>query len=210
MDALQNVVAKAGADMSDVSKRGVMSVVAEGLADNAESGMMVSAARLLGSISKALALEDAKPIVQEHVVSETAPTYGALLAVNAILVDAPTLLEDLDFVEPVLERILNNMDSGKAGIPEAAITAAGKFLLTEYYQNEDIIKRLVEGLIQVIGNNNAGLGEAKRMALVVLRAVGRKNADVSVDILLHLEKNWINCWEICSSWSPTWTSLCLS
>lgn len=210
MDALQNVVAKAGADMSDVSKRGVMSVVAEGLADNAESGMMVSAGRLLGSISKALALEDAKPIVQEHVVSETAPTYGALLAVNAILVDAPTLLEDLDVVEPVLERILNNMDSGKAGIPEAAITAAGKFLLTEYYQNEDIIKRLVEGLIQVIGNNNAGLGEAKRMALVVLRAVGRKNADVSVDILLHLEKNWINCWEICSSWSPTWTSLCLS
>lgn len=114
MDALQNVVAKAATGMSDTSKRGVISVIGEGLADSAEPGMMVCAARLLGSLSKALSLEDARPIIHEHVLAESAPLYGALLSINAILVDTPTMLEDLNILDAVLERIMDASESQKA------------------------------------------------------------------------------------------------
>ncbi|KAI9261620.1 armadillo-type protein [Phascolomyces articulosus] len=181
MDALQMVVAKTAKDMSDVSKRGVMSVITEGLADQAEPGMMVAAARLLGSLCKALSLKDAEPIVHEHVLSSAAPQYGAVLSINALLIDLPTLLEDMECVDQVIDFVIDAMTSasGSDDIPEAAITAAGKFLMTEYYQNEEIIQKLVQALTDVISSTEAGVGERKRVALVVLRAVARKHAYVS-------------------------------
>ncbi|KAI9312237.1 armadillo-type protein [Dichotomocladium elegans] len=179
IDALQNVISKTGTEISETSKRGVISVIAEGLADNAEVGMMACAARLLGSLSKALGHDDARAVVEEHVVSDSAPLYGSLLAINALIVDAPNLLEDLGVVDEVVERVLKAVMSEKDYIPEAALTAAGKMLLTDYFQNEEIINRLVPALINVISSTNQGAGERKRMALVVLRAVGRKHASVS-------------------------------
>ncbi|KAI9492588.1 armadillo-type protein [Zychaea mexicana] len=179
MDALQTVVAKTVNDMSEVSKRGVMSVIAEGLADQAEPGMMVSAARLLGSLCKAMSVQDAEPIVHEHILSSAAPQYGAVLSINSLLIDAPTLLEDLGVVDQVVDFIIDAMQTDKNDVPEAAITAAGKFLMTEYYQNEDIIQKLVPALADVISSTGAGVGERKRVALVILRGVARKHPYVS-------------------------------
>lgn len=193
MDALQNVVAQAGSNMNETSKRGVMSVIAEGLADGAEAGMMASAARLLGSLSKALQVDDARPILQEHVLAETAPAYGALLAINAILLDAPTLLEDLEAVDAVVERVVEGCAIERAQVPEAALTAAGKFMLTEYYQNGEILDRLVPAVAKVIASSSAGVGESKRMALVVLRAVARKHADLLEPYLDQLVPPMMSC-----------------
>ncbi|KAI8144145.1 armadillo-type protein [Fennellomyces sp. T-0311] len=178
MDALQTVVSKAASGMSDVSKRGVMAVITEGLADNAEPGMMSSAARLLGSFCKTLSTQDANPIVHEHVLSSAAPQYGAIMAINALMVDAPTLLEDLEIVDQVVDQVAEAMVETKNDVPEAAITAAGKFLMTEYYQNEDILQRFIGALVEVISSTGTGVGERKRVALVVVRAMARKHADL--------------------------------
>lgn len=113
MNALQNVVSKTGADLSDTSKRSVISVIADGLSDNADAGMMACAARLLGSLAKALALEDTRATVQDHVLSESAPLYGSLMAINALLADTPTLLEDLGIVDQVVDRVIEASENEK-------------------------------------------------------------------------------------------------
>lgn len=47
-----------------------------------------------------------------------------------------------------------------------------------------MINRLVPALAQVIASSSAGAGEKKRVALVVLRAVGRNHASVSKHVIL--------------------------
>ncbi|KAM3583875.1 translational activator of GCN4 [Umbelopsis sp. WA50703] len=173
MNALQTVVEKAGSDLSDASKKGVLTVMSEGLGDH-EDGTVVAAARLLGCVTKSLSSEETKYIIQTHVLIEQAPPLGSTLAVNAMLVDSPSQFEDLGITDDILEKTLNDLSSEKPKIPEAAILALGKFLMTTEYQRTEIIEKISKALADIIGQKTAGVGESRRLALVVVRAVGRR------------------------------------
>lgn len=64
-------------------------------------------------------------------------------------------------------------------VPEAAILALGKFLMTTEYQRTEVIDKIADALTDIISQTNAGVGEARRLALVVIRAVGRRYSGVS-------------------------------
>ncbi|RUS31239.1 hypothetical protein BC938DRAFT_478212 [Jimgerdemannia flammicorona] len=193
LNALESVVAKAGEGMGDVSKKGVLSVIVDGLSDDSNEGTCIGAARLLGSLCKALSVDEARPIVSAHVLSADGSSYGSLLAINAIIAEAPSLFSDLGITGDVVGKIIASSTSDKPYIPETAILAAGKLLLTEKYQTEDVTTKLVEGLANQIGQTNVGSGESKRMALVVVRAVGRKYPELLEKHLAILIPPMMSC-----------------
>lgn len=116
-----------------------------------------------------------------------------------MLVDSPSQFEDLEITDEILEKILTDLSSEKVRlnlhkglfiyvytntclkpkIPEAAILALGKFLMTTEYQRTEIIEKIAKALADIIGQKTAGVGETRRLALVVVRAVGRRYPGVS-------------------------------
>lgn len=51
--------------------------------------------------------------------------------------------------------------------------------MTTEYQRTEIIEKIAKALADIIGQKTAGVGETRRLALVVVRAVGRRYPGVS-------------------------------
>ncbi|KAI9288212.1 hypothetical protein BC943DRAFT_186549 [Umbelopsis sp. AD052] len=121
-----------------------------------------------------------RPLSRTHVLIEQAPPLGSILAVNAMLVESPSQFEDLEIADDILEKVLRDVSSEKPKVPEAALLALGKFLMTTEYQRTEIIEKIANALTNVISQTNAGVGENRRLALVVVRAVGRRHPGVCI------------------------------
>jgi hypothetical protein len=54
--------------------------------------------------------------------------------------------------------------------------------MTTEYQRTEIIDKIADALTNIISQTNAGVGENRRLALVVVRAVGRRYPGVCIAI----------------------------
>ncbi|CAG8528557.1 17533_t:CDS:10, partial [Acaulospora morrowiae] len=166
LNALESVVNKAGNNMNEASKKGVLGVIKDGLSDNKE-GTVVGASRLLGSLSRHIPPQDIEHIITHHVITGGPSTQSSLLIINAILAENPKVFIDLEITDDIITIIVPS-------IADTSIIAAGKMLLTEMYHNEQVVSRLVEALVIAIREPATLAGETKRLALTVFRTVGRK------------------------------------
>ncbi|CAG8487765.1 9221_t:CDS:10 [Ambispora leptoticha] len=177
LDALESVISKAGELMSENSKKNVTTIVVDSLSENTER-VIVAAARVLGTLCKNLRPDEAESIIKDHVLRDAPASYGALLAINAILAESPTTFEDLGLTDNLVDIIINSTKSNQPVISDTAILAAGKMLLTTLYQNEEIIDRLVEALINDVKEPPTSVADTKRLALTVFRAFARKHSAI--------------------------------
>ncbi|KAK5942181.1 translational activator of GCN4 [Knufia obscura] len=176
LKALQEVVSKVGANMSEASRDAIL-----GLMDsqNAEADEMVTVlAKLLGSMVKVLPAATANQLIKQRVLIQPA-TPASILALNAVLAENAKVLTDthLDEARSVLQTSLAN---GPTYIQHNAVLAIGKLLLISPDSNDDTIisdtaanKPLIDTLASKIKQGNDI--DTRRLSLVVIRTLSRRH-----------------------------------
>lgn len=137
--------------------------------------MSITNARLLGALVGNLPAETSASLIKSRVLAPH-HTKSSILALNAILLDAPEALE-VSFADDTVETICQAIASPQPVIADNAVLAAGKYLLSEKTSNGfEHSKPLFEALAPVIEPGHPV--DTRRLSLVVLRTVSRQNNDL--------------------------------
>jgi len=109
LKALYEVINKAGANMSEVSRSAVLALIDTDPEDN-DVSMAITNARLLGVLIKNVPTENAVGLIKNRVL----PSHfgqSSVLALNAVLVESPTSLTETVFAEDLPQTIRQGMSS---------------------------------------------------------------------------------------------------
>ncbi|KAL9095414.1 MAG: hypothetical protein Q9165_002285 [Trypethelium subeluteriae] len=161
LNALYQVVSKAGGNMNEASRSSILGVIDMEIADT-EDSMAITSARLLGALVKNLPPETANPLIKSRALT---PNFSksTVFALNSILLEAP---------------------EAKPIIADNCVLAAGKFLLTPSSDKSPPASTpLLSALATAIQPGNPL--DTRRLALVVLRTVAR--ADLAL-VHAHLPR----------------------
>ncbi|ODQ79468.1 hypothetical protein BABINDRAFT_180589 [Babjeviella inositovora NRRL Y-12698] len=131
LKALLEVVSKAGENMSEASKNGIMSLVEEEIT-SASDKLATAYARLVGSLARILTSEEAVRVIQVRILDaklDAGSGKFAVLTLNAFLKDAPRHIFENNLAVEVSEFMINASNTASPYICDNAIVAMGKFLL---------------------------------------------------------------------------------
>ncbi|KAL5364855.1 armadillo-type protein [Aspergillus floccosus] len=92
MKALQEVVGKAGSNMSEASKNAILALIDDDASDQTDA-VSITNARLLGALVKVLPPATSGPLIKNRVLT-THFTHASVLGLNALLVESPTILTE--------------------------------------------------------------------------------------------------------------------
>ncbi|TGO34185.1 hypothetical protein BHYA_0208g00040 [Botrytis hyacinthi] len=174
LKALYEVISKAGANMGEASRSAVLGLIDTDAEDN-DVSMAITNAKLLAALIKNLTSENASGLIKNRVVT-THFTPSTVLALNAVLAEAPSALTETAFANDLPEVICQGMASKNDFISENCILAAGKYLLTETANHEfETTKPIFESLAKLIQPGNTA--DARRLSLVVIRTICRHETD---------------------------------
>jgi hypothetical protein len=109
LKALYEVISKAGANMSEASRSAVLSLIDTDTEDN-DISMAITNAKLLGALIKNVPSENAASLIKNRVVT-TNFSQSSILALNAVLLEAPTSLTEGAFADDLPEVICQGMAS---------------------------------------------------------------------------------------------------
>ncbi|EDO01257.1 hypothetical protein SS1G_03731 [Sclerotinia sclerotiorum 1980 UF-70] len=171
LKALYEVISKAGANMGEASRSAVLSLIDTDAEDN-DVSMAITNAKLLAALIKNLTSENASGLIKNRVMT-THFTPSTVLALNAVLVEAPSSLTETAFADDLPEVICQGMSSKNV---KNCILAAGKYLLAETANHEfEATKPIFESLAKLIQPGNTA--DARRLSLVVIRTICRHQSD---------------------------------
>ncbi|KAJ6180249.1 hypothetical protein N7519_010710 [Penicillium mononematosum] len=163
MKALQEVVGKAGANMSEASRQAILGLIDDDASDQTDS-IAITNARLLGALVKVL-LPQARFLL------------STVLGLNALLAECPEVLTEHFSVElpTVICQGLANQDPF---VSDNSALAAGKYLLSNdgdhAFESSKVIFEALASAIQV-GNPV----DTRRLSLVVIRTVSRLHPELA-------------------------------
>lgn len=109
LKALYEVVSKAGANMSEASRGAVLGLIDTDPDDN-DVSMAITNARLLGALIKNIPEDGASSLIKNRVVT-THFSQASVLALNAVLLEAPSSLTETDFADELPAIICQGMSS---------------------------------------------------------------------------------------------------
>ncbi|KAK0893369.1 translational activator of GCN4, partial [Friedmanniomyces endolithicus] len=180
LKALYEVVSKAGSNMSEVSRNSILGLIDSdcGVSDAA---LDITFAKLLGALIKVLPQDAATSLIKSRVLT-THFTHSSVLALNAVLVEAPeALIQNLgDITESI---IVQGIGSNQPFVADNFVLAAGKYLLAEdSNKGFDHTKPLFDALARVIQPGSPV--DTRRLALVVVRTISREHNEL---VRPHLE-----------------------
>ncbi|KAA8574487.1 hypothetical protein EYC84_005945 [Monilinia fructicola] len=174
LKALYEVISKAGANMGEASRSAVLGLIDTDAEDN-DVSMAITNAKLLAALIKNISPENASSLIKNRVIT-THFTQSTVLALNAVLVEAPSSLTGTAFADDLPEVICQGMASKNDFISENCILAAGKYLLAETANHEfETTKPIFESLAKLIQPGNTA--DARRLSLVVIRTVSRHQTE---------------------------------
>lgn len=174
LKALYEVVSKAGSNMNDVSRNSILGLIDSDSGD-ADDSLNITYAKLLGALIKVLPTETATPLLKGRVLTKDF-SHSSILALNAVLIEAPESLTD------ALDEITRNILALGVGhsqpfIAANAVLATGKYLLTETGNKSfEGTKPLLEALKSALDPSKPV--DTRRLTLVVLRTVSRSNNEL--------------------------------
>lgn len=114
LKALYEVVSKAGANMSEVSRSAVLALIDTDPDDN-DVSMAITNAKLLGALIKNVPADNAASLIKNRVVT-THFTQASVLALNAVLLESPSSLTETAFANDLPEVICQGMANKNASI----------------------------------------------------------------------------------------------
>ncbi|KAH1839292.1 hypothetical protein KXX54_003123 [Aspergillus fumigatus] len=189
MKALQEVVGKAGANMSEASKNAILALIDDDASDQTD-GVAITNAKLLGALVKVLPASTASPLIKNRVLTSHM-THASILGLNALLVDSPSSLTET-YTAETQSIICQGVSNKDPFIAENSVLAAGKFLLIEdESRNFETNKAIFEALAPCI---QAGVPpDVRRLTLVVLRTVSRLHPELTRPHLALLAPPIFSC-----------------
>lgn len=180
LKALFEVVSKAGSNMSDVSRSSILGLIDSEDGENDDS-LNITFAKLLGALVKVLQPDAATALIKSRVLNNHF-THTSVLALNAVLVEAPeSLTLQLGEITPSI--IVQGISSSQPFIADNCVLAAGKYLLAESgNKSYEATKPIFEALARAVPPGRSI--DTRRLALVVIRTVSRENNEL---VRPHLE-----------------------
>lgn len=175
MKALQEVVGKAGANMSEASRTAILALIDDDASDETDS-VAITNARLLGVLVKVIPAASAVPLIKHRVLTGHF-SHASILGLNALLAEAPaTLMEN--FVTETSAAICQGITHKDPFISDNSVLAAGKYLLSEDGDHSfETHKTIFEALAAAI--QPGGPVDTRRLALVVIRTVSRLHPELT-------------------------------
>jgi hypothetical protein len=193
LQALFEVINKAGANMSDVSRNAVLALIDTDV-DSSDVSMAITNAKLLGALIKNVSADAAATLIKNRVMVHNL-TQSSVLALNSVLLEAPTTLTEGAFAEDVPNLLRQGISSKNVSvlkyssqyilciltllqdfIADNCVLAAGKYILTENKKSFEATKSVFEVLAASIAPGNPV--DRRRLTLVVVRTACRHNIDM--------------------------------
>ncbi|ODQ64191.1 ARM repeat-containing protein [Nadsonia fulvescens var. elongata DSM 6958] len=170
LKALDQVISKAGKNMSDASKASVLTLIDEQIYE-AQETTVVLLARMLGSLASVVGAEDAGKLITGYVFEMTDKKISALV-LNAMLRFATPQIVANELSEQVVEYIIKGMRSSDSFMCEKSVIASGKYLLSDDTEvNSEISSSIITVLAEVMLKPVSNSSDARRLALVVERTL---------------------------------------
>ncbi|KAJ5228758.1 hypothetical protein N7489_009466 [Penicillium chrysogenum] len=175
MKALQEVVGKAGANMSEASRQAILGLIDDDASDQTDS-VAITNARLLGALVKVLPAASSVPLIKNRILTGSL-SHAAVLGLNALLAECPEVLTEHFSVElpTVICQGLANQDPF---ISDNSALAAGKYLLSNdadhAFESSKVIFEALASAIQV-----GKPVDTRRLSLVVIRTVSRLHPELA-------------------------------
>ena len=182
LKALQEVVSRVGANMSDTSRESILGLM-DSQADAQDDSMTTVNARLLGAMIKVLPATKAATLIKPRILVQPS-TNASILALNAVLLEsAAVLISEYGSETPTV--IAAGITSRTTFIQQNAAVAAGKYLLTEgTISQTETVRPTFESL--ATGIQPGGDIDTRRLALVVVRTVFRHHPNAAKPFLSPL------------------------
>ncbi|KAE8335069.1 hypothetical protein BDV24DRAFT_14814 [Aspergillus arachidicola] len=175
MKALQEVVGKAGANMSEASKNSILALIDDDASDQTDS-VAITNAKLLSALVKVLPPATAIPLIKNRVLT-THPTHASILGLNALLLDSPSSLTE-NFAAETISVICQGVTNKDTFIADNSVLAAGKYLLIDdEHRSFENNKAIFEALAPCI--QPGAPSDTRRLALVVMRTVSRLHPELT-------------------------------
>ena len=176
LQALYQVVSKAGSKMSEASRASVLGLIDNDIVSVDES-MAITHARLLGALVKSIpAGASAAGLIKQRVLTPNL-NHASVLSLNSALLESPASLTE-SFPQETPAIICQGISSNNSFISENCVLAAGKYLLAkESTPSLDASKSILEAIAAVI--QPGGPVDSRRLALVVIRTVSRKRNEIT-------------------------------
>lgn len=114
LKALYEVISKAGANMSEASRGAVLSLIDTDLEDN-DVSMAITNAKLLAALIKNVPVDSAAGLIKNRVLPNHF-SQPSVLALNAVLLEAPTSLTETTFAGDLPSAIRQGMTSKNVNI----------------------------------------------------------------------------------------------
>ncbi|KAL6898113.1 armadillo-type protein [Trichoderma evansii] len=172
--ALYEVVSRAGANMGETSRSAVLSLI-DADTDERDEAMIVTNAKLLGALIKNVSEDVAISLLRNRVITPQF-TNSSVLALNSVLVESPDILLSSGLIDELPGLLCGGMSDKRTYIADNFILATGKFLLSSPPKSFDDTKQIFDALALIIQPGNAT--DSRRLALVTIRTLSRKNADL--------------------------------
>ncbi|PWY93316.1 ARM repeat-containing protein [Aspergillus sclerotioniger CBS 115572] len=175
MKALQEVVGKAGANMSEASKNALLALIDDDASDQTDA-VAITNAKLLGALVKVLPAATAGPLIKNRVLTATA-SHASILGLNALLVESPSSVTE-HFSAETQAVICQGVTNKDPFIADNSVLAAGKYLLVEdEHRNFEVNKAIFEALAPCIQPGTPS--DTRRLTLVVMRTVSRLHPELT-------------------------------
>ncbi|KAL4942009.1 hypothetical protein BDV06DRAFT_170707 [Aspergillus oleicola] len=174
MKALQEVVGKAGANMSEASKNSLLALIDDDASDQTDA-VAITNAKLLGALAKVLPAAAAGPLIKSRVLTPNF-SHASILGLNALLVDSPSSLTE-QYAAETQSLICQGVTHKDPFIADNCVLAAGKYLLLKEQHSFESNKAIFEALAPCI--QPGAPSDTRRLSLVVIRTVGRLHPELA-------------------------------
>ena len=176
LKALLEIINKSGDKLNENSKTLIMTLIEEEILV-VKGKSSIQYAKLIGSLSKVLTVEEADNIISTKVLGPEQEQKFSILAINAFLRESSDKVFATK-LERVCQFILESCDSKDVYISAHSCLAIGKLLLSMDESKGNVItpellNQLVNKLCELIVEPVSNSPDTRRLALVVMRTLGR-------------------------------------
>ncbi|KAK9847538.1 hypothetical protein MYU51_018633 [Penicillium brevicompactum] len=175
MKALQEVVGKAGGNMSEASRQAILALIDDDSSDQTDS-VAITNARLLAALVKVLPAESSVPLIKNRILSG-ALSHASILGLNALLAECPEVLNE-HFAAELPTVICQGIANQDPFISDNSALAAGKYLLSNDGDHAfESSKAIFEAFVPAIQVGSPS--DTRRLTLVAIRTVSRLHPELA-------------------------------
>ncbi|KAF2218539.1 armadillo-type protein [Elsinoe ampelina] len=171
LKALFEVVSKAGSAMNEASRNAILGLI-DADSGEADPGMIITNARLLGALIKVLPADAAAGLIKNRVLTPH-PTYPSVLALNAILLEAPEALT-ANYADVLVNLVAQGIKNSNPQLSENFVVASGKYFLSASSPKDEAhVQPILDALVSIIPPTGGASVDARRLSLIVIRTIAR-------------------------------------